>query len=64
MNCKNIPKKYYNGLSHKDKINQCKQIKESRKSYKKNKYFTRNNLKSYKHKKSNHITNFKKKILH
>ena len=60
-NCKNISKKYYAGLNKKDQLEQCKEIKKSRKSYKKNKYFTRKKRKSYKHKSSSHVVDFKKK---
>tara|TARA_Y100000589_G_C27194651_1_gene646258 strand:+ start:4347 stop:5327 length:981 start_codon:yes stop_codon:yes gene_type:complete len=60
-NCKNISKKYYAGLSKKDQLEQCKEIKKSRKSYKKNKYFTRKKRKSYRHKSSSHVIDFKKK---
>lgn len=59
--CKNIPTKYYQGLNKKDKIQQCKDIKKSQKLYKKNKYFPRRELKSFKHKQSKHITEFKEK---
>ena len=59
--CKNIPKKYYSGIDKKDIVNQCNEIKKSRKNYKKQKYFTRKKIKSYKHKPSRHVIDFKKK---
>ena len=37
--CKNIPKKYYSGLNEKETLEQCKEIKKSRISYKKKKIF-------------------------
>jgi hypothetical protein len=42
-------------LTRKDKIKQSKMLKKSRKLYKKNIYYTRKPLKSYKSKTSNHI---------
>ena len=46
-----VPKK----LSRKDKKKQVNMIIKSKKLYKKHKYYTRKNIKSYKNKKSNHI---------
>ena len=46
-----VPKK----LSRKDKKKQVNMIIKSKKLYKKNKYYTRKNIPSYKNKKSNHI---------
>jgi len=59
--CKNIPKHYFAKLSLKDKLKQCKFIKKSRKAYNKKVYIPRPNLKSYKNKKSNHVTDFQQK---
>lgn len=59
--CQDIPTKYYRGLDQKDKKQQCKDIKKSQKLYKKKKYYPRRNLKSFKHKESKHITEFKQK---
>ena len=50
---KYIPKK----LSEKDKKKQSKQLKKSRKLYKKGIYHTRKNVSSFKSKKSNHVRN-------
>ncbi len=46
-----VPKK----LSKKDKQKQVKMLLKSKKLYKKNKYYTRKNISSYKTKKSSHI---------
>ena len=48
-----VPKK----LSKKDKQKQVNMIIKSKKLYKKNKYYTRKNISSYKNKKSNHVLN-------
>ena len=54
----NIPIKYLpNKLSNKDKKLQLKQLKKSRKAYKKGIYIKREQVKSYKSKKSQHIIN-------
>jgi hypothetical protein len=56
-----IPIKYLpNSLTKKDKNKQLQMIKKSKKMYKKQKYYTRNKVSSYKHKKSNHILNAQK----
>ena len=47
-------------LSKKDKKTQIKMLKKSKKQYKKNKYYTRKPLQSYKSKTSNHILNARK----
>ena len=47
-------------LTKKDKKAQIKMLKKSKKLYKKNKYYTRKPLSSYKNKKSNHIENARK----
>ena len=44
-------------LTKKDKKTQVKMLIKSKKLYKKNKYYTRKQLPSYKNKKSNHILN-------
>lgn len=44
-------------LTKKDKIKQLKEVLKSRKLYKKDKYYTRKNISSFKSKKSNHIIN-------
>jgi hypothetical protein len=51
-----VPKK----LSMKDKKKQVNMIIKSRKLYKKNKYYTRKNVSSYKNTKSNHVINARK----
>lgn len=48
-----IPKK----LTRKDKQKQIKMLLKSRKLYKKQKYYTRKEVSSYPHKKSNHLLN-------
>lgn len=44
-----------NNLTKTDKNKQIKMLLKSKKLYKKNKYYTRKNISSYKNKKSNHI---------
>ena len=48
------------GLTKKDKKSQFNMLLKSKKLYKKNKYYTRKQLSSYKHKKSSHILNARK----
>tara|TARA_Y100000389_G_scaffold198012_1_gene233702 strand:+ start:5736 stop:6761 length:1026 start_codon:yes stop_codon:yes gene_type:complete len=55
-----ITKRYVKGLSEKDKIKQYKLIKKSKKLYNNRKYYVRPKIKSYKHKKSNHVIKAKK----
>jgi hypothetical protein len=55
------PKHYTAGLSRKDKKKQKRYLKKSSKDYDKGKYTTRPKLKSFKSKKSNWTTKFKKK---
>ena len=56
-----IPKHYIpNKLTHKDKVSQMSELVKSRKLYKKGKYYTRKNVKSFKSKKSNHTQNVRK----
>ena len=57
----NSNKKYTKGLSRLDKKRQIKNIKTSKKSYKRNKYINRPTLKSYKNKTSSWTTKFKNK---
>ena len=57
----NIPKKYSNRLSRKDKKRQLRNLKRSRRAYTRGKYINRPKLKSYKSKKSNWVTKFEKK---
>ena len=57
----NIPKKYSNRLSRKDKKRQLRNLKRSRRAYTRGKYINRQKLKSYKSKKSNWVTKFEKK---
>lgn len=58
---KSVPKRYIpKGLTKRDKKKQREMLKKSRKMYKKGKYFTRKKVKSFKSKKSNHITNAQK----
>ena len=53
-----FPKKYVpKSLSKKDKSKQKKMLKKSQKMYKKKKYYTREKVKTFKPKKSNHIKN-------
>ena len=47
-------------LTKKDKKSQFNMLIKSKKLYKKNKYYTRKQLPSYKHKKSSHILNARK----
>lgn len=57
----NIPIKYLpKHLTKKDKKQQAKQLKKSRKAYKKGIYIHRKSVKSYKSKKSQHIKNAEK----
>ena len=54
----NVPIRYVpKGITRKDKQKQIKMILKSKNLYKKNKYYTRKNISSYKNKKSNHILN-------
>jgi len=56
-----FPKRYLpKGLTKKDKKSQFNMLLKSKKLYKKNKYYTRKQLSSYKNKKSNHILNARK----
>ena len=56
-----IPKKYApDRLSKKDKKKQLRELKKSRRLYKKKKYYTRKKVKSFKSKRSNHLSNVKK----
>jgi hypothetical protein len=56
-----VPIKYLpNRLTRKDKKKQAKQLRKSRKLYKKGKYFVRKPVKSFKSKPSNHVTRAKK----
>jgi len=56
-----VPMRYLpKGLSRKDRKSQAKMLAKSRKLYKKNKYYTRVKLPSYKSKTSNHILNARK----
>jgi hypothetical protein len=59
-----IPKKYTQKLSKTEKQKQLKNIKRSKKSYKKGIYIDRPILKSYQHKKSQWILKFEKKYKH
>jgi hypothetical protein len=53
-----INKRYIpNSLTKKDKIKQKNMLIKSRKLYKKGKYYTRKNVRSFRSKKSNHIKN-------
>jgi len=57
-----VPTKYLPSLNKiKDMQKQVKMLMKSRKQYKKGKFFTRKNVKSYKSKPSNHITDAKKR---
>ena len=47
-------------LTKKDKQKQIKMLQKSKQLYKKNKYYTRKKISSYKNKKSNHILNARK----
>jgi hypothetical protein len=56
-----FPKRYLpKVLTKKDKKSQFNMLLKSKKLYKKNKYYTRKHLSSYKNKKSNHILNARK----
>jgi len=56
-----LPKRYIpKSLSKRDKKRQVKMINKSKKMYKKGKYYTRKKVKSFKSKKSNHVTNAQK----
>jgi len=56
-----FPKRYLpKVLTKKDKKSQFNMLLKSKKLYKKNKYYTRKQLPSYKNKKSNHILNARK----
>jgi len=53
-----LPLRYLpKNLTNKDKQKQFKMLSKSKNAYKKNKYYTRKNVSSYKSKKSNHISN-------
>ena len=53
-----FPKRYLpNGLTKKDKKKQLGMLRKSQRLYKKNKYYTRGKLSSFKNKKSSHIEN-------
>ena len=61
MNSIKIPIRYLpKNLSKNDKNKQFKMIIKSKKLYKKQKYYTRKNILSYKNKKSKHILNARK----
>ena len=47
-------------LSNKDEIKQLSMLAKSKRLYKKGRFFTRKQLPSYKHKKSNHLSNARK----
>ena len=54
----NVPIRYVpKGITRKDKQKQIKMILKSKNLYKKNKYYTRKKISSYKNKKSNHVLN-------
>ena len=55
-----VPKRYSSGLSKKDKQKQLKNLKTSKRSYKRGKYVSRPKLKSYKSKKSSWTQKFHK----
>ena len=59
------PKRYYSGLSKKDKKKQLRSLNKSRRAYRskqgKRKYYTRPKLKSFKEKSSSWTQKFKKK---
>uniref|UniRef100_A0A6C0JJ25 DUF5824 domain-containing protein n=1 Tax=viral metagenome TaxID=1070528 RepID=A0A6C0JJ25_9ZZZZ len=58
---KSIPIRYApNSLNSKDKKSQLNMLMKSRRLYKKNKYFTRKSLPSFKNRKSSHINDAKK----
>jgi hypothetical protein len=57
----NVPIKYLpKHISKKDKKTLVNELKKSRKAYKKNNYYTRKHISSYKSKPSQHILNVKK----
>ena len=56
-----LPKHYTSGLSRKDKKKQPRYLRRSSRNYKKGEYTPRPKLKSFKNKKSNWTTQFKKK---
>ena len=58
----NVPKRYYTSknMTQKDTKKQKKQLRKSRKLYKKGKYHTRPKVKSYKSRKSNHLNRLRK----
>lgn len=56
-----FPKKYYQGLSKKDKEEQIKELEKSRALYKKGVYIGRSQKSSFKSKKSTHIVEFEEK---
>ena len=61
MKINKFPIRYIpNALTKIDKIKQSKMLIKSRNLYKKHKYYTRKNIASYKHKKSNHIIDARK----
>ncbi len=55
-----VPKRYSSGLSKKDKQKQLKNLKTSKRSYKRGKYVSRPKLKSFKSKKSSWTQKFHK----
>lgn len=61
MNKLYVPVKYVpSRLTEKDKEKQSRMLKKSRKMYKKDAYFIRDNVKSFKSKPSHHVKNAKK----
>ena len=61
MKLNKFPVRYLpSGLTKKDKKKQVKMLMKSKKLYKKNKYYTRKHLSSYKNKTSSHILNARK----
>jgi hypothetical protein len=56
-----LSKHYTSNLSRKDKKKQINEIEKSKKMYRKNKYYIRKKMKSFKSKKSQHIKVFEKK---
>jgi len=61
MHLTKLPIKYLpKNLSKKDKKKQIRMLIKSKKLYKKNKYYTRKKISSYKNKHSNHILNARK----
>ena len=56
-----VPRRYVpKNLTRKDKTKQARELRKSRKAYKQGKYYTRKKIKSFKSKKSPHITKAKK----